>query len=175
MSARQPDAIAHERPNTGYHSTAKRYDLQRTSGALSKCQDPERGFKRMVSASNYHQTDVREGAPDEKKDHDEQRQQDDHCDRADSHPGHRDKTVTPIRKQANGLETEREQKRHNPAHASANERVDERFAQTAFALHHTECLGWPSKHHRQRFDERVEEAALLPVLPRQTGTPRDSC
>ena len=80
-----------------------------------------------------------------------------------------------IRKQADGLETEREQKRHDPAHASTDERVDERFAQTAFALHHAECFGWTSKHHRQRFDERVEEAALLPVLPRQTGTPRHSC
>ncbi len=100
---------------------------------------------------------------------------DNHCDRADSHPGHRGKTVILIRKEADGLQTEREQSRHDPAHGSTDERVDERLTQAAFALHHTERFGWTSKHHCQRLDERVEEAALLPVLPRQTGPPRDRC
>src|SRR6266478_7445451 len=96
MSTRQPDAVAHECPNEGNQSATERYHLQRTSGALRKSDHPKSGLKRLLSAANYHQTDVREGTPDEKKDHDEQRQQDDHCHRADSHPGHRDKTIIPV-------------------------------------------------------------------------------
>src|SRR5438552_12573376 len=86
MSARQPDAVAHECPNAGYQSATKRYDLQGTGGTLSKCHDPERGFERLVSTANDHQTEVHDGTPDEKNDYDEERQQNDHCDRADSHP-----------------------------------------------------------------------------------------
>jgi hypothetical protein len=41
MSARQPDAVADERPNAGYQSATKRYDLQRTGGALRKSQNPK--------------------------------------------------------------------------------------------------------------------------------------
>src|SRR5215467_7990614 len=61
LSARQPDAVAHDRPNAANEPTAQRYDLQRTRGALRKCEDPECGFKRPVSAAKYHQTEVREG------------------------------------------------------------------------------------------------------------------
>src|SRR5215208_5179818 len=118
---------------------------------------------------------MREPTPDEKKNREEQRQQDNHCNGADSHPGHRGKTVIFIRKQSDGLETEREQSRHDPAHGPTDECVDERLAQTAFALHHSECFGWTSKHHCQGLDKRVEKPALLPVLPRQTSTRRNSC
>src|SRR4030095_11706927 len=109
MTARQPDAVAHECPNAGYQSTAKRYYLQRTCGALRKSQDAEGGFKRLVSAANDHQTKMNDPTADKEADHDEQRQQDDHCDPADSHPGHRGKTVILLRKQADGLDTEGEQ------------------------------------------------------------------
>src|SRR6266508_5593431 len=146
MSARQPDAVAHKRPNAGYQSATERYDLQRASGALRKSHHTKSSFKRLVSAANDHQAEMHDPTADKKANHDEQRQQDDHCNRADSHPGHCGKTIILIRKQADGLETEREQKRHNPTHASADERVDERLAQAAFALHHTECFGWTSKH-----------------------------
>src|SRR5215467_12867219 len=97
LSARQPDAVAHDRPNSRNQSTAKGDDLQRTGGALSKCEDPECGFKRLVSPAKYHQTEVREATPDEKKDYDAQRHQDDRTE-ADSHPGHCGKTVILIRK-----------------------------------------------------------------------------
>src|ERR1700757_1498534 len=91
--------------------------------ALGKSQDPERSFKGLVSAANDHQTEMHDPTADKEADHDEQRQQDDHCSRADSHPGHRRKTVLPVGEQTNGLETEREEKRHDPAYASADERV----------------------------------------------------
>src|SRR5947208_2827611 len=119
MSARQTDAGAHERPNAGYQSATERYDLQRASRAVRKSQNSKSGLKRVVSAANDHQTEMHDRTADEEADHDEQRQQDDHCHRADSHPGHRGKTAIPIRKEADGLETEREQKRRDPAHASA--------------------------------------------------------
>ena len=77
---------------------------------MSKCEDPECGFKRLVSAAKYHQTEVREGTPDEKNDYDDQRQQNDHCG-ANSHANHRCKAVVmAIREKAKRLETEREQK-----------------------------------------------------------------
>src|SRR5262245_21439933 len=175
MSARQPDAVADECPNAGYQSAANRDDLQRTSRALRKSEHPKGGFKRLVSAANDHQTEMHDPAADKQPNYDEQGQQDDHRNRADSHPGHRGKTVVLIRKEPDGLETKREQKRYDPANASADESVDERLAQTAFPLHHAECFGWPSKHHCQRLDESIKEAALLAVLPRQTSTPRGSC
>jgi hypothetical protein len=74
---------------------------------MSKCQNSERGLKRLVGAAYYHQTEVRERTPDKKKDHDEQRQQDDRSE-AESHPSHRRKTVVLIRKQAERLQTEGE-------------------------------------------------------------------
>src|SRR4029077_4310574 len=92
MSTRQPNAIAHKRPNAGYQSTAKRYDLQRTSGALRKSHHPKSGFKRLVSAANDHQTEMPDPTADKNADHDEQRHQDDRTE-ADSHPSHRSKTV----------------------------------------------------------------------------------
>src|SRR5262245_19444864 len=174
MSTRQPNAEADERPNEGNDSTANRYDLQRTSRALSKCHNSKSRFKRLVGTANYHQTEVDESTANKKANHDEQRQQDDRTD-ADSHPCHRGKVVILIRKQADGLEAEREQSRHNAAQASADERVDERLAEAAFALHHTKCFSWTSKHHCQRLYERIEETTLSPVLPRQTGTPSDGC
>src|SRR4026207_381797 len=117
MSARQPDAVAHEGPSAGYQSTAKGYYLQRTRGALGKSQNAEGGFKGLVSAANDHQTEMHDATADKKPDHDQERHQDDRT-QADSHPGHRGKTVILIRKQADGLETEREQSRHDSAHAS---------------------------------------------------------
>src|SRR5262245_59242207 len=101
---------------------------------MSKSQNPERGFKRSISTAYDHQRKVHERTPDKKNDHNAHRHQDDRTE-ADSHPCHRGKTVILVSKQADGLETEREQSRHNPADASANERVDQRLAQTAFALH----------------------------------------
>ena len=98
MSARQPYAVAYERPNTGYQSTTKRYDLQRTSGALRKSHNPKSGLKRLVSTANDHQTEMHDRTADKKNNYEEQRQQDDHCDGADSHPGHCGKTVILIRK-----------------------------------------------------------------------------
>ena len=91
---------------------------------MSKCEHPKCGFKWLIGTANDHQTEMRERTPDEKKDCDEQRQQDDHCDRADSYAGHPGKTVILIRKQSDGLETERKQRGHNPAHGSTDERVD---------------------------------------------------
>src|SRR2546426_170238 len=64
MSARQPDAVAHECPNAGYHSTAKRYNLQRTSGALRKSDHPKSGLKRLVSTANDHQTEMHDPTAD---------------------------------------------------------------------------------------------------------------
>src|SRR6476620_8695330 len=58
MSTRQPDAVAHECPNAGYQSTAKRYDLQRPSGALCKSHHPKSGLKRLVGTPNDHQTEM---------------------------------------------------------------------------------------------------------------------
>src|SRR4029077_3474100 len=98
MSARQPDAVAHERPNAGYQSAAKRYDLQRPSGTLCKSYHPKSGLKRLVGTPNDHQTEMHDPTTDKKANHYEQWQQDDDCDGADSHPCHRRKTVIPIRK-----------------------------------------------------------------------------
>src|SRR5215475_13982658 len=64
MSARQPDAVTYEGPNSGYQSAANRDDLQRTSGALRKSHNAERGFKRLVSAINDHQTEMHDPTAD---------------------------------------------------------------------------------------------------------------
>src|SRR6266513_716054 len=72
VSARQPDAIAHKRPNAGYQPAAKRYHLQRTSGALRKSHDPESGFKRLIRAANDHQTEMHDPTADKKRHDDEQ-------------------------------------------------------------------------------------------------------
>src|SRR5215475_3648291 len=97
MSARQPDAVAHECPNAGYQSTAKRYDLQRTGGALRKSHHPKSGLKRLVGTANDHQTEMDDPTADEKANHDDERHQDDRTE-ADSHSRHRGKTVILVRK-----------------------------------------------------------------------------
>src|SRR5439155_12854135 len=149
MRARQPDASAHDRPNPGNEPTAQRYDLQWPSGAMRESQNTESRFKRLVRAANDHQTEMHEGTADEQTDDDEQRQQNDHCG-SNSHSSHRgNAVVVSIREQAEGLKTEREQKRHEPSYASADQCVDERFAESALALHYTECFCRPSKHHHQ--------------------------
>src|SRR3954467_15857604 len=147
VSACQPDAITHKRPDHGYQSTAKRYHLQRASGTLRKSQDPQSGFKRLVSAANDPQTEMHDAAADKKPDHQEQWWKDDHCHRADAHAGHDGQTVIFVREQTNRLKPEREQKRHDASYASTDQRVDERLAEAAFALHHTERFGWTGKHH----------------------------
>src|SRR5262245_13298708 len=122
MSACQSDAVAHKCPHTRDYSTADGDDLQRTGGALRKSENAESRLKRLVSAANNHQTQMHYPTADKQPDHNEQRQHDDHRSRADTHPGHCDKTVIPIRKKAEGLETEREQKRHDATHASTDKR-----------------------------------------------------
>src|SRR6188472_1799555 len=66
VGAGQSDAAAHERPNAGYQSTAKRYHLQRTSGALRKSHDSKSGFERLVRAANDHQAQMHDAAADKK-------------------------------------------------------------------------------------------------------------
>jgi hypothetical protein len=115
------------------------------------------------------------GAADEQTNHDEYRQENDHCG-SNSQASHRGKAaIVAIREQAEGLKTEREQKRHNPSYASADQCIDERFAQTAFAFHYAECFCRPDKHHRQRLDERVKKATALAMLPRKAGARRSRC
>src|SRR6516165_2749301 len=97
MSARQTDAIAYERPNSGNQSTAQRDDLQRTSRALRKSQDSKSRFKRLISTANDHQTEMHDSTADKQSDHDDERHQDDRTE-ADSHPCHRGKIVILIRK-----------------------------------------------------------------------------
>src|SRR5206468_9877120 len=102
-------------------------------------------------------------------------QQNDHCG-SNSHASHRGKAVVvPIREQAEGLKTEREQKRHEPSYASADQCVDERFAKATLAFHYTECFGRPGKHYGQRFDECVDKTALLPVFPWKANARRSRC
>src|SRR5204863_7331153 len=112
---------------------------------------------------------MHDGTADEQTDDDEYRQENDHCG-SNSQASHRGKAaIVPIREQAEGLKTEREQKRRNPSYAFADQCIDERFAQTDFAFHYAECFCRPGKHHNQRLDERVDKATPVAMLQRKAG------
>src|ERR1043166_1019370 len=93
MSTRQTDAVAHDRPNARNQSTTKRYDLQRPGGALRESEDAESRFKRLIGTSNDHQTQMHDGTADKQTNHDEERQENDHCSGPNSHASHRGKAV----------------------------------------------------------------------------------
>src|ERR1041385_1625681 len=115
------------------------------------------------------------GAADEQTDNDEYRQENNHCG-SNSQASHRGKAaIVPIREQAKGLKTEREQKRYKPSYASADQCISDLFAQTAFAFHYAECFCRPSKDHRQRLDERIEKATPFAMLPGKAGARRSRC
>ena len=67
------------------------------------------------------------------------------------------------------MQKKRKQERHNRAHAAANDCINERLAEAAFAFHNGERFRWSGQNHLQRFDKGGEKSFLLPVIPRQTG------
>src|SRR5437868_5140490 len=73
------------------------------------------------------------------------------------------------------MKKKRKQKRHNRAHAAANDCINERLAEAALAFHNGERFCWPGQNHLQRFDKRGEKSFLLPVIPWQTGASTRRC
>src|SRR5438046_5690179 len=118
---------------------------------------------------------MHDGTADEQTDDDEYRQENDHCG-SNSQASHRGKAaIVPIGEQAEGLKTEREQKRRNPSYASADQCIDERFAQTPFAFNNAECFCRPGNNHNQRLNKRVEKATPWTMPPRKAGTRQGRC
>src|SRR6266480_240617 len=175
VGACQSDARANQRPDAGNQSTTNGHHLQRTSRTLRKSEDTEGSFKWLVRAANNHQTKMHDCTADEQTDYDEQRQQNDDCHGANSHPSHCGKAVLLIFEQADRVETQRKQKRDESSYASADERINERFAQATFALHNRKRFSRFGKDDGQRLDECANKSALLAVLPRQASARCHRC
>src|SRR5918996_1667940 len=165
MRASEADAIYDQRPNTGDQSATDRNDLQWTGRAMRKCEDAECSLEGFVCATHDHQTKMNNRRSDKQTDHDEYRHKDDKRDGANAHPGQRGESISLARKKTHRLKTERQEKRHYPPPASADQSVDQRFAQATFGFHRSEGQIGFGQHHREGLDKCVEESTFLPVLP----------
>ena len=73
MGTGQSDAGANERPNAGDQSATNRDHLQRTGGTLRESENAESGLKRLIRATDDHQTEMHDRAADEQSNYDEER------------------------------------------------------------------------------------------------------
>ncbi|HEY2573666.1 MAG TPA: hypothetical protein VGH65_06345, partial [Verrucomicrobiaceae bacterium] len=84
---RQPNAVDHDRPNSGNGRAANRNHLQHAGCTLGKGQNAKSGFERLARAAYDHQTKVHDGCANKKSDDHKDRNEDQKGGSADAEHG----------------------------------------------------------------------------------------
>src|SRR5437016_13572204 len=82
------------------------------------------------------------------------------------------KRNSPVRKHSKRLKRQLIDEIENQPEAAPDNCVKQRFAETAFTSHRSECFARSRQDHLQRFNESGKQSFAVAIIPRQTASRR---
>ena len=130
-------------------SAANRNQLQeRVAEPCAKPDDAKGRFKRLLRSANNHQAEMKNAGENKQPDGDDNGTRIiKTSERIPSRPSSADVGFRGCRTNGPNAQQKVVKKIDNAAHASADDGVNERFSEAAFALHSRECFGRFSQNH----------------------------
>src|SRR6267143_5143865 len=147
VDASETDTIEDDFPDSCDKSATNRNDKERVSRAAGEADDAEGRFERLLRTANDHQAEMKDPGGDKRPDGDEQWNKNNKEQRTDPAAHHLHHRVFVASKHVGRAQQKVVKKIDHPAYASADDSVNERFSEAAFALHNRECFGRFSQNH----------------------------
>src|SRR5438094_3965493 len=167
------DTIEDDFPDSADKAAAKGNDEERISRTACKADDAEGRFERLLRTADKHQAEMENRGGNEGFDGDEKWNENNKEQWPDPATHHVHYRVFATAKQLGRAQQKAVKKINHPAHAAADDGINERLAHAAFALHHRERFRRSGQNHYQGIEKGAQNSALLPIIPRQAGARRD--
>src|SRR5437773_1560175 len=169
----QANAAENDLPNSADKPATNRNDKKWISRAAGEADYAEGCLKRLLCSPNNHEAKMQNCGTDKRADGHDQGHKNNKEQWPDPATHHVHYRVFVTAKQLGRAQQTVVKKINHPAHAAADDGINERLAHAAFALHHRERFRRSGQNHYQGIEKGAQNSALLPIIPRKAGARRD--
>src|SRR5438552_2573367 len=169
----QANAAENDLPNSADKPATNRNDKKWISRAAGEADYAEGCLKGLLCSPKKHEAKMQNSGTDKRADGHDQGHKNNKEQWPDPATHHVHYRVFVTAKQLGRAQQKVVKKINHPAHAAADDGINERLAHAAFALHHRERFRRSGQNHYQGIEKGAQNSALLPIIPRQAGARRD--
>src|SRR5205809_3320546 len=173
VGAGKTDTIQDDFPDSADKAAAKRNDEERISRTACEADDAEGRFERLLRAADNHQAEMENRGGNEGFDGDEKWNENNKEQWPDPAAHHLHHRIFVAAKHVGRAQQKVVKKIDHATYAAADDGVNERLPEAAFALHCGEGFGRFCQNHDQGIEKGAQNSALLPIIPRKARARRD--
>src|SRR5438477_5601515 len=169
----QANAAENDLPNSADKPTTNRNDKKWISRAAGEADYAEGCLKRLLCSPNNHEAKMQNYGTDKRADSHDQGDKNNKEQWPDPATHHVHYRVFVAAKQLGRAQQKVVKKIDHPAHAAADDGINEGLSEAALTLHHRERFRRSGQNHYQGIEKGAQNSALLPIIPRKPGPRRD--